>query len=264
MATRAIRLENTVRKQHRRDLKAYTSYAKKRFYRALVETITPAIENQTSTVSPEYLRKAYYDVYRYVGVDSAEKEFKRLKSMEPAKDGLFEILVNTWGEWMRDYVASTLGQRIQQVTENTMKLINEAMQEGLTAGDTRSQIARRIYQATLGSMGRKRALLIARTEITTATNEGKSKSADDWASVYGDQIYKKWVNTVRKSMRLNHDAEDSQPPIPKADLFEVMTKKGMILMRQPGDPTAPASEVCNCNCTVVYMSKRFAERNYKI
>ena len=254
--------------QQKRDDKRYRKYADRVFYNALKQQVTPILENNnTGTVSAQPILEAYLKVYQYTGVDSAKKEFLRIKKQEGQKaNPLIDLLLSTWSEWMRGYVIQNLGKMITRVSDNTQEAINRALQDSLELGETRRQTAQRIYKYTLGEIGRTRAKMIGRTETTRATNVGKRKSANDWGMVNGGvQMYKKWIHVPTPEFREFHLAEGNKPPIPIDEAFQVTDVKGGIdSMMMPGEASAPGSQTINCNCTVIYMSERFARRNYEM
>lgn len=251
--------------KHNRQSKRYNNYAKRVFYKALKTAVTPLIQNKGGELNPVPMQQAFYQVYIYVGTDAAKVEYERLRKQEPVKDLGLDLLVNSWAQWMRTFVAQSLGKRIQDINANTQRAVNKALQDGLEAGETDKEIQDRIYNQTLGLIGRNRAALIGRTETTNASNTGKLKSAKDWALPQGVDLYKKWLNTDRPTERRTHQDEDNKPPIPVNERFQVFNPNGGVdYMMHPGDQIAGADQVCNCNCTVVYMSKRYAERNYNL
>jgi len=258
--------EREIRRLYQRDLNRYLKFAYREFYKGLKEQVGPALENPYAQISAEPMTRAYTRVYEYAGVDQAKKEYARIKKQEGTKVEL-QLLLATWRLWMRDYVVNNLATMITNVSQNTQDAINRALQDGLDAGDTQTQLFNRIYKYTLGEIGRVRARLIGRTEVTRATNVGKRRSADDYSNLNnGITMYKKWIHVPQKENRDTHVAEGNKPPIPIDDDFQVLNQEtgGITLMAQPGDPTAGAAQTCNCGCTVIYMSERFARRNYKM
>jgi hypothetical protein len=259
--------QKEIAKLHQRDLNRYLKFANREFYKALKNQVEPILTDINQQVTEEPLRQAYLKVYEKIGVDSAKKEYFRIKKQEGLKvDLLLQLLFNTWASWMRDYVQAELGFLITQVTQNTQNKINQALQDSLEAGDTREQTAKRIYKYTLGEIGLTRARLIARTESTRANNVGKRRSADDWQQLNPQNpMYKKWIHVPQKQNRDFHVLEGSKPPIPIDESFEVYDPQSETntIMEQPGDVSAPASQTCNCGCTCVYLSERVARRNFK-
>jgi hypothetical protein len=254
--------------EHHQQRKSYDLYAKRRFYRALREMVTPVLVDNKLQVQSDPMQRAYEDVYAFVGIDSARREFLAIKKREATvkADIGIQLLLNTWNLWIRSYVQANLAQMIRDVTQNTQDKINEALQESLSKGLTRRQTAELIYQKTLGEIGRRRASLIGITESTTASNIGKLKSGKDYGQLIGVEMYKKWLNVSRPTERHTHEFQNEAPPISEYQPFHVINEAtgGVNLMFTPGDLTAPASQRCNCACTMILMSKRFAERNYSL
>lgn len=258
--------DRQIARLYQKDLNRYLKYAYREFYKGLKEQVKPALENPYVQVSPEPMTRAYTRVYEYAGVDQAKKEYARIKKQEGTKVEL-QLLLATWRLWMREYVANNLATMITLVSDNTQEAINKALQDGLDAGDTQTQLLNRIYKYTLGEIGRVRARLIGRTEVTRASNVGKRRSADDYQKLNtGIVMYKKWIHVPQKQNRDTHVAEGNKPPIPIDEDFQVMNEQTKIIndMAQPGDIRGGASQTCNCGCTVIYMSERFARRNYKM
>jgi hypothetical protein len=253
--------------QQRRDDKRYRKYAERQFYRALREQVTPVLENPSAQVQVQPMYDAYNRVYQYTGIDSAKKEYLRLKKQEGQKDSVIDLLLNTWSEWMRRYVVENLQNIISNVSQNTQDAVNRALQDSLEIGETRRQTINRIYKYTLGDIGRNRARMIARTETTRATNVGKRRSSDDWGMFNGGtQMYKKWIHVPTPEFREFHLELANAKPIPQDQAWQVRNPKGgePNPMMMPGDASAPGNQTINCNCTTIYMSERYARRNYGV
>ena len=91
-----------------------------------------------------------------------------------------------------------------------------------------------------------RAELIARTESCTTMNAGSTM-------LYQSEgiNQKEWIATLDDRTRDSHLLMDGVV-VPMTEKFEVpatSTSDGA-WMEYPGDPSADASEVCNCRCTV--------------
>lgn len=91
------------------------------------------------------------------------------------------------------------------------------------------------------SVWKTRATLIARTESTGAYNAGALVALGDEGA-----RCKEWLATSDQRTRPNHAAVNGTV-IPVAEPFIV----GGAELMMPGDPTGPASEVCNCRCALV-------------
>ena len=90
-----------------------------------------------------------------------------------------------------------------------------------------------------------RSQTIARTEVTRIM----SLSSQVWANTQGRELKKKWIVTLDGKERASHNAMANYPAIGMKELFVV----GGSLMAGPGDGNAPANEVVNCRCGLMYI-----------
>jgi len=241
-----------VRRSSQADLKKYE--------RLGVKIFTEALKLQAKPVVPLLpMQEAYIKFYQTVFVDSATKEFNRIRqdNLEKAfiPDNFF---LNTWKEWIKDWVLQNLGQLILDVTNTTQKKVNEIIAQGIEDGLNPFQIERLLLEIIPDV---KRARAIARTESTRAYNEGKKKSSNDWANQTGTQLWKIWIHGGTREPRLQHILAQDKPI--RADQFFVFTTKGVeVLMDKPGDQNGGAAQTINCSCVVVYVSEAYARRNF--
>lgn len=117
--------------------------------------------------------------------------------------------------------------------------------DGTNKGQSTDQIAERIedlltYEGHENWDGRAR--LIAQTETTR--NFGAGMQAHGLlAEQAGAKVAKKWIAHDDHRTRTTHMEADDQVRRMN-EMFDV----GQVQMLYPGDPTAPADEVCNCRC----------------
>lgn len=90
-----------------------------------------------------------------------------------------------------------------------------------------------------------RAQTIARTEITKIMN----LASLEWAKLEKREIKKKWIVTLDGKERASHNAMASAPAIGLSEKFLV----GGFPMNAPGDNSAPASELVNCRCGLIFI-----------
>lgn len=209
-------------------------------------------------ITPDVIRTAMRQSYRYIYSSAAGQEMLRLRREEQGlKAGIWETFRNIWRELADEFVLSELGQRITDITETTRRRIVEVIQRNRSKGG--EDIGRRIRQELQeSSFTRNRSVLIARTESTTAANEGHKTGAKQWAADAGVTLYKAWIATRDSRTRDAHRAMIDSQPILETDEFTV----GGQLMDKPGDPKGGARNVCNCRCRVFYMSERKAIRDF--
>lgn len=90
-----------------------------------------------------------------------------------------------------------------------------------------------------------RATTIARTETTRIMNN----ASVIWANNSGVELMKKWIVILDGKERASHNAMASHPSIPMSAKFNV----GGYMMNAPGDSSAPAQEVVNCRCGLMFI-----------
>jgi hypothetical protein len=233
----------------------------KRYERLGVKIFTEALKEQAKPVVPLLpMQNAYIEFYQNVFVDSARKEFNRIRQDNREKAFIPDnFFLNTWKEWIKDWVLQNLGQLILDVTNTTQKKVNEIIAQGIEDGLNPFEIERLLLEFIPDI---KRARAIARTESTRAYNEGKKKSAEDWARQTGTQLWKIWIHGGAREPRIQHIQAQDKPI--RADLFFQFTNPNftIVQMDKPGDINGGAAQTVNCSCVVVYVSESYARRNF--
>jgi len=232
----------------------------KKYERLGIKLFTAALKLQAKpNPSPLPMQEAYIKFYQTVFVDSATKEFNRIRQDNREKayvpDGFF---LNTWREWIKDWVTANLGTLITGVNQNTLEQIQKILGEGIEQGLNPFQLEKLLLEQ-IPNIARARA--IARTESTRAYNEGKKRSATDWANQTGTTLWKLWIHGGAKEPRFQHIQAQDKPI--RADQPFVFTTKGVeVFMDKPGDQNGGAAQTINCSCVVVYVSESYAKRNF--
>lgn len=129
----------------------------------------------------------------------------------------------------------------RDLNNTTRKRIVSAIRSGLAAGEGPRQVAGRIRQHVGGD--RRRALLIARTEITGALNAGQDVARQKLGQM-GAINTKEWLALDDAATRPDHTAASGQR-VPYDGLFDVGGEEA----RYPGDPDLSAAQRCRCRCT---------------
>ena len=232
----------------------------RRYERIGVKIFTEALKDQAKENVPLLpMQEAYIKFYQTVFVDSATKEFNRIRQDNREKGFLPDnFFVRTWLEFIKNWVIQNLGQLIFDVTATTQNRVNEIVAQGIQEGLNPRQIEDRLLQQIPDI---KRARAIARTESTRAYNEGKKKSAQDWATQTGVNLWKLWIHGGAKEPRIQHILAQDKPI--RADQPFVFNSNGVqVLMDKPGDLNGGPSQTINCSCVVVYVSESYARRNF--
>ena len=232
----------------------------RRYERIGVKIFTEALKEQAKENVPLLpMQEAYIKFYQTVFVDAATKEFNRIRQDNREKKFLPDnFFVATWLEFIKNWVIQNLGQLIFDVTDTSQKRVNEIVAQGIQEGLNPRQIEERLLREIPDI---KRARAIARTESTRAYNEGKKKSAQDWANQTGVNLWKLWIHGGAKEPRIQHILAQDKP-IRFDQPFVFITDGTEVLMDKPGDINGGAAQTVNCSCVVVYVSESYARRNF--
>lgn len=232
----------------------------RKYERLGVKIFTEAFKEQAKPVVPLMpMQEAYIKFYQAVFVDSATKEFNRIRQDNREKKFLPDnFFVATWLEFIKNWVIQNLGQLIFDVTDTSQKRVNEIVAQGIQEGLNPRQIEERLLREIPDI---KRARAIARTESTRAYNEGKKQSAIQWSNQTGTPLWKLWIHGGAKEPRIQHILAQDKPI--RFDQPFVFNSNGVqVLMDKPGDLNGGAAQTINCSCVVVYVSESYARRNF--
>jgi hypothetical protein len=232
----------------------------KKYERLGIKLFTAALKLQAKpNPSPLPMQEAYIKFYQTVFVESAKQEFNRIRQDNREKAYVpDDFFLNTWREWIKEWVNANLGTLITGVNQNTLEQIQKILGEGIEQGLNPFQLEKLLLEQ-IPNIARARA--IARTESTRAYNEGKKRSAQDWASQTGTTLWKLWIHGGSREPRFQHIQAQDKPI--RADQPFVFTTKGVeVFMDKPGDQKGGAAQTINCSCVVVYISEAYARRNF--
>lgn len=199
-------------------------------------------------ITRQHLQDAYLSVYQKAGTRGATFAYDKINQYAKGKactdfehkqgPGFFS---EQWRKLMTLFYNTQAAERIQGVTGTTQERVRELLAQ---AQDMPLSEQATYITATLDSpdFNRTRSLVIARTETTTAANYGALRGGE--SSDY--EVAKQWLAIEDNNTRPDHRAADGQL-VGVDETFTVGTSQ----MAYPGDVSAPASEVCNCRCSLV-------------
>jgi hypothetical protein len=155
--------------------------------------------------------------------------------------------VDQWQNSFASYGSAVGAQRVTLVSGTAKKTLVKITQQLLTDIDFQK----------LGIIEKGRAERLVRTEATNAANFATTESAK---TIFpAEQLMKEWIASFDDRTRTTH-AEVDGNEVSANDTFMV----GGAQMMFPGDPSAPASEVINCRCSVAYFPKANAQATGEI
>jgi hypothetical protein len=156
--------------------------------------------------------------------------------------------------YIEDRAASSVTQIEATSAKKARNIIRNVLSEGLQDGEANSAIAKSLEESFDG-LSKSRATVIARTEIAAASNQGSLEAAK---ALEVPDLKKEWVSVDDDRTRGN--GPDDGPDDPnhakmdgvRVELNEKFTVPPDSSMDCPGDSSAPADQVINCRCVLVY------------
>ena len=231
----------------------YEKRYEKQIFSALKKQLAPYLAaikqadaniNRFDLISPAPLAETMENLYVVSGVAYADAMYT---AIQPPNKATREQLRAKWRDYMKRFAVTNLSGLLLDINRTSVNIIERLVTSGLREGKGIPDIARAIEQS-VATIFNNRAKLIARTEMVKATNTAAMQS-----SATSDFMYeKKWIPATDDRTREDHLAMLDSDWIPFNDSFIV----GGVNMQQPGDPNAPASQVCNCRCKVVFRIMR--------
>lgn len=231
----------------------YERRYEKQVYTALKKQLQPYLDaikqapaniNEFNLIGPAPLADVLESLYVTAGVAYADAMYN---AIQPPKKVTKEVLQAAWRDFMRRFAVNQLSSTLIIINNTSIDVVKRFVLPALADGIGVLDIAKKLLESIEG-LTRNRAKLIARTEMVKATNTAAMQSA-----ATSDFMYeKKWVPAVDKRTREDHLAMLNSDWIPFNSKFTV----GGEQMDRPGDASAPASQVCNCRCKVVFRLMR--------
>lgn len=173
-------------------------------------------------------------------------EYDLLKAEYDAKSGegafekkFFNRAFTAARRAIQKFIGETSVYAVTKINEFTRETLRAVISNGVDRGQSFLSISKDIQKIYGGKFGPRRAIMIARTEIVSASNYG----AQQGALATGLELEKKWVTTLDGRQRDSHNdchaqVRDMEKP------YDV----GGYPARFPGDPKLPAKERIKCRC----------------
>ena len=170
--------------------------------------------------------------------------------------GDVDLRATPWGANVSGYLSGPAGVRkVTGIVETTARALGETLDEGIAAGDSIPQLAKRIDALYLEEIIPRRSTVIARTETIAASNYGGQEGAKEIAAGEG-MLQKEWISTRdgRTRSLARGDSHDHVNPDgqvrPIDEPYDVSGEKLMF----PGDVSlgASAGNTIQCRCTEGY------------
>ncbi len=194
------------------------------------------------------LRKAYRKSLNATGDMVLESGRKHLKGIEVKATRKQQF---KFSQFVEKYINEQSAKAVTEISGTTKKQVREQIRELLAQyeEDPNLDLPAALQKRFKGLSG-ARAENIARTEMNSATNYG---TLDAVKSLEIPNMKKEWVATIDDYTR---DDSNVANHVYMNGTFVDINEKFIVPpdaeMDIPGDPTADASQICNCRCVAVY------------
>jgi HK97 family phage portal protein len=228
-----------------------------KYFKSERKTMTKALEacntqqqiegaiDKTLSGQEDTLKQLIYNIWYDVAKDFSESTIKQLQEAEKTYNpryetkGFFSIFTSKIISW----ILSLSSTKVVAVTETTRTQIRQSLAEGVEAGESIPEIAKRIDQLYLQQIIPNRSTVISRTEVVSSSNWASQASAEG----SGLTLNKVWLATEDSRTRPAHAEADGQK-VALNEPFEVGGEKLMYA----GDTAGSASNIICCRCTQYY------------
>lgn len=228
------------------------------FLRALHDQVQPSIDwivkqqevnpPLDALVVPAIWRKPMIEVYQMIGMLAAKREYFNMVATDK---GVLDFLVAKWRAIFYEYALNYSYRIENELSETTKETIRRtlavAYEMNLNADQTAALIRKQVYN----EISRSRAVMISRTETSTAANLGKDVGARQWLSDNDQKGYKQYIG--REDSRERGRTTDTMhwhlndTIIPIDDNFTFTDENGVTSYApMPGSTTLPANQRINC------------------
>ena len=202
------------------------------------------------------------EVRRIVGSFDARQERvlgTTYRQLFPEAQGMVQPGEKMWGRMERKAVDDVVSSRLEEwirtnllthvhdINDTTIRMILD-MLSGSTDMDAYRGLITQVFRSNP-----VRAVTIARTETTAASNTAMQVAAEEYS--FGRPVSKTWETRMTGTVRRTHEMMQGVT-IPMDQMFEVPKQKGgHDLMMYPGDYThgASAENTVNCRCWCSYV-----------
>lgn len=211
------------------------------------------VSDFTPTLFKTLSRHMKYTLYDFGS--NIFNEAKSLSLVSETKANLdFDSFVNS-------YIKKRVGPTITTINSTNEKQIKRIVKEWTAQaaqdGDTVEDLSFYL-QTEFSDLTKSNAARIARTEVAIASNNGMLEAVK---SLQVPGMTKEWISANDSRVRnggangLGPDhasVDDDNGEIPVDDMFKVNPD---VMMTGPGDTGAPADQVINCRCVLVFKNK---------
>ncbi len=190
-------------------------------------------------------------VFGYESREDTISNSKRIRSLR-IKEATKEQWVETFTENATGFISTTVAEKTNQIlgtqsdiiTRQLNNILTQTIEQGLSIDET-MELIQGDFKRWGYDMSKRRARMIARTEVNSASNWAQTNGAES----LGVPLEKFWSTSGLPNIRESHLKCQAQGWIDNSRVF-------INGLKFPGDQsTSNLSEFINCRCTAQYRAK---------
>lgn len=240
-SARSRRLQKKLETAFRRDLRIIVSEVKAGVRPAFGQSARRK-ENEIRAAVTAETKKLFNDI-----VENNDRKYKPVFTKAAVDLGFgFDrsFAVDQWSDVYFSAREPILANISQSMTTKIFNDINTLQEEGLGIDPIAREITRKY-----NNISRKRAALIARTEVHNASGFGQHNYHRELSTDLGINMTKQWVATLDARTRNSHAAMNGV----QVKMEESFKMPNGTEMQYVGDPSGGAANIINCRCAIVYV-----------
>lgn len=161
----------------------------------------------------------------------------KIPPIDAANDS--DFLAQSMVETLKKQSAQTATAVALTTVQRAQAIVAKGIEQGLSQTDISKQLVQQV------NISRARAVMIARTEVHSASNAVTYARAERAAIELDETVMLEWISTNDGRVRPDHKQADGQR-VKLGETFNV----GGAKMRRPSDPAGGAKNVINCRCVL--------------
>lgn len=152
---------------------------------------------------------------------------------------------------IRLFIEREVGSKITRLSATSRKRVIKKVRDAVLVAESEGQsitLAAKAIEEAYSEFSKSRSLRIARTEIHNASMHASEAAAK---ATGVPNLQKEWVANLDSRVRDSHASMDGER-VGLDEKFSVPSEDGPDMMNGPGDISAPADQVINCRCVLIY------------
>ena len=217
----------------------------RRAIRKDVKASNPKSLPDLNFIQTNNLRKSMLDRHQKNGVKFGNTIYNDLKKQTKNTKKFNPFFSEEWAKFIREVYQRDLANKIVSVKSTIAKEIKRIVDNSIAEGEAVPDITAKIDETVNSNQFYMwQAERVARTEVGSAMNQAN----DVAVNALDIDVVKQWSASLDGRERASHRRANGE--------VKEKNEPFSIGLQRPHDPDAPANEVINCRCVLLYQPKK--------